>query len=164
MKERNNLFFATGIPSLFLIFAVLILVTLSLLGYGTSSQTLSSSTLSLEQNTAYYKSCGEAADFYTSAQEALSEFQEQANDETTFFLLAGSYFTQIKNVTWDADTHQVQYVQAFSDTQSLHAVFLVSLDNTRTSAPPQPLSILAWNTIVTADWDPDTSQSVYKGE
>ncbi len=38
MRERQSLFSATGIPSLFLIFAVLMLVTLSLLGYGTSRQ------------------------------------------------------------------------------------------------------------------------------
>ena len=24
--------------------------------------------------------------------------------------------------------------------------------------------ILSWNTVVTADWNPDNSQSVYKGE
>ena len=35
MKEKNHLFSATGIPSLFLIFGVLMLVILSLLGYGT---------------------------------------------------------------------------------------------------------------------------------
>ena len=49
MKEKNHLFSATGIPSLFLIFGVLMLVILSLLGYGTSRQDLRSSSLSLEQ-------------------------------------------------------------------------------------------------------------------
>ena len=38
MNEKNHLFSATGIPSLFLIFGVLMLVILSLLGYGTSRQ------------------------------------------------------------------------------------------------------------------------------
>ena len=42
MKEKKNLFSATGIPSLFLIFGVLMLVILSLLGYGTSRQDLQS--------------------------------------------------------------------------------------------------------------------------
>ena len=46
MKEKNHLFSATGIPSLFLIFGVLMLVILSLLGYGTSRQDLRSSSLS----------------------------------------------------------------------------------------------------------------------
>ena len=49
MKEKNHLFSATGIPSLFLIFGVLMLVILSLLGYGTSRQDLRASSLSLEQ-------------------------------------------------------------------------------------------------------------------
>ena len=40
MKEKNHLFSATGIPSLFLIFGVLMLVILSLLGYGTSRQSV----------------------------------------------------------------------------------------------------------------------------
>lgn len=48
MTERKNLFSATGIPSLFLIFAVLMLVILSLLGYGTSRQDLRTSSLALE--------------------------------------------------------------------------------------------------------------------
>ena len=52
MKEKKNLFSATGIPSLFLIFGVLMLVILSLLGYGTSRQDLRASTLSLKQTTA----------------------------------------------------------------------------------------------------------------
>ena len=53
MKEKNHLFSATGIPSLFLIFGVLMLVILSLLGYGTSRQDLCASSLSLEQTSAY---------------------------------------------------------------------------------------------------------------
>ena len=63
MKEKNHLFSATGIPSLFLIFGVLMLVILSLLGYGTSRQDLRASSLSLEQTSAYYNACSEAADF-----------------------------------------------------------------------------------------------------
>ena len=57
MKEKNHLFSATGIPSLFLIFGVLMLVILSLLGYGTSRQDLRASSLSLEQTSAYYNAC-----------------------------------------------------------------------------------------------------------
>ena len=64
MKEKNHLFSATGIPSLFLIFGVLMLVILSLLGYGTSRQDLRASSLYLEQTSAYYNACSEAADFY----------------------------------------------------------------------------------------------------
>ena len=75
MKEKNHLFSATGIPSLFLIFGVLMLVILSLLGYGTSRQDLRSSSLSLEQTSAYYNVCSEAADFYSELVQTLEGFQ-----------------------------------------------------------------------------------------
>ena len=169
MKKRTTLFSATGIPSLFLIFSVLILVILSLLGYGTSRQNLRSSTLSLEQTTAYYESCGKVTDFYNQTLKDLKEFQDQAKDQNYYFRLVGSYFRQKENTSWDEVSHQVQYTQAFSDTQSLLATFQVlysdqpDLSET-VSANADILSILTWNTIVTADWNPDTSQSVYKGE
>ena len=76
MKEKNHLFSATGIPSLFLIFGVLMLVILSLLGYGTSRQDLRASSLSLEQTSAYYNACSEAADFYSDLVQTLEGFHE----------------------------------------------------------------------------------------
>ncbi|MFQ9881098.1 MAG: hypothetical protein ACLRW4_22875 [Ruminococcus sp.] len=76
MKEKNHLFSATGIPSLFLIFGVLMLVILSLLGYGTSRQDLRASSLSLEQTSAYYNACSEAADFYSELVQTLEGFQD----------------------------------------------------------------------------------------
>ena len=82
MKEKNHLFSATGIPSLFLIFGVLMLVILSLLGYGTSRQDLRASSLSLEQTSAYYNACSEAADFYSELVQALEGFKAQAKTET----------------------------------------------------------------------------------
>ena len=84
MKKKNTLFSATGIPSLFLIFAVLMLVILSLLGYGTSRQNLRASTLSLGQTTAYYNACTEATDFYTSLVHTLKKFQTQVKTEDEY--------------------------------------------------------------------------------
>lgn len=161
IRETGSLFSATGIPSLFLIFAVLMLVILSLLGYGTSRQDLSASTLSLEQTTSYYQSCNSATDFYTDAVSSLKEIWQQAPDTEEYFQLAGAYFEKIPEATWDAASHQVQYVQEFSKTQSLLVKLLVSDPSTNADSF---LSILTWNTIVTSDWTPDTSQSVYKGE
>lgn len=166
MKERPALFSATGIPSLFLIFAVLILVTLSLLGYGTARQDLSSSTLSLEQTTAYYQSCDAATDFYADAVQNLKSIQALASDPEEYFQLAGSYFSKLPGATWDADTHKVQYMQAFSHTQSLLVeLYIPSYSEADTNLGDAAFAdILTWKTIVTADWEPDTSQSVYKGE
>ena len=208
MKEKNHLFSATGIPSLFLIFGVLMLVILSLLGYGTSRQDLRSSSLSLEQTSAYYNACSEAAaDFYSELVQTLEGFQEQAKTETAYYQLVSDYLNSQENVKWDSEEHTAEYVRAFSDTQSLAvkiAVFWtdctadstasdnvvsdnaasdnVASDNASSddAASDNAVSdtinagldvtssniagILSWNTVVTADWNPDNSQSVYKGE
>ena len=165
MKEKKNLFSATGIPSLFLIFGVLMLVILSLpgstisqQGYGTSRQDLRASTLSLEQTTAYYNTCSEAADFYARLVQALEEFQAQTKTDSTYYQLVSDYLDSQENVQWDSDEHTVSYVKAFSDTQSLAAKISVFRTDHNTAR------ILSWNTVVTADWNPDNSQSVYKGE
>ena len=192
MKEKNHLFSATGIPSLFLIFGVLMLVILSLLGYGTSRQDLRSSSLSLEQTSAYYNACSEAADFYSELVQTLEGFQEQAKTETAYYQLVSDHLNSQDNVKWDSEEHTAEYVKAFSDTQSLAvkiAVFLTdctadstasdnaAFDNVASdNAASDPINagldvtsnniagILSWNTVVTADWNPDNSQSVYKGE
>lgn len=195
MKEKNHLFSATGIPSLFLIFGVLMLVILSLLGYGTSRQDLRSSSLSLEQTSAYYNACSEAADFYSDLVQTLEEFQEQAKTETAYYQLVSDYLNSQENVEWNSEEHTAEYVKAFSDTQSLAvkvSVFwtdrtadstasdtaasdtaasdTVASDCTVTNnagldvASSNTARILSWNTVVTADWNPDNSQSVYKGE
>ena len=212
MKEKNHLFSATGIPSLFLIFGVLMLVILSLLGYGTSRQDLRSSSLSLEQTSAYYNACSEAADFYSDLVQTLEGFQAQAKSESAYYQLVSDHLNSQENVKWDSEEHTAEYVKAFSDTQSLAvkiAVFLTdctadstasdnassdnassddaasddaSSDNASSddaasdNAASDTINagldmtssniagILSWNTVVTADWNPDNRQSVYKGE
>ena len=212
MKEKNHLFSATGIPSLFLIFGVLMLVILSLLGYGTSRQDLRASRLSLEQTSAYYNACSEAADFYSELVQTLEGFQEQAKTETAYYQLVSDYLNSQENVNWNSEEHTAEYVKAFSDTQSLAVKIVVfwtdctadstasataAFDNVASdnvasdnAASDNVVSdnaasdnaasdtinagldmtssniagILSWNTVVTADWNPDNSQSVYKGE
>ena len=201
MKEKNHLFSATGIPSLFLIFGVLMLVILSLLGYGTSRQDLRASSLSLEQTSAYYNACSEAADFYSELVQTLEGFQEQAKTETAYYQLVSDHLNSQENVKWDSEEHTAEYVRAFSDTQSLavkvsvfwtdrtadSTAFDAAASDTATSdtiasdivasdivasnrtvtnnvTSSNIAGILSWNTVVTADWNPDNSQSVYKGE
>lgn len=182
MKEKNHLFSATGIPSLFLIFGVLMLVILSLLGYGTSRQDLRASSLSLEQTSAYYNACSEAADFYSELVQTLEGFQEQAKTETAYYQLVSDYLNSQENVEWDSEEHTAEYVKAFSDTQSLAVKVSIfwtvrTADSTASDTAASDTvnaglnmtssniaGILSWNTVVTADWNPDNSQSVYKGE
>lgn len=182
MKEKNHLFSATGIPSLFLIFGVLMLVILSLLGYGTSRQDLRASSLSLEQTSAYYNACSEAADFYSDLVQTLEGFQAQVKSESAYYKLVSDYLNSQENVKWDSEEHTAEYVKAFSDTQSLAVKVSVfwtdctadstTSDNAASDTINAGLDvtssniagILSWNTVVTADWNPDNSQSVYKGE
>ena len=181
------------------------LVILSLLGYGTSRQDLRSSSLSLEQTSAYYNACSEAADFYSDLVQTLEEFQEQANTETAYYQLVSDHLNSQENVKWNSEEHTAEYMKAFSDTQSLAvkvSIFwtvrtadstasdiaasdtaasdtvasdtitsdIVASDRTVTNnagldvASSNIAGILSWNTVVTADWNPDNSQSVYKGE
>ena len=95
------------------------LVILSLLGYGTSRQDLRSSSLSLEQTSAYYNACSEAADFYSDLVQTLEEFQEQAKTETAYYQLVSDHLNSQENVKWDSEEHTAEYMNAFSDTQSL---------------------------------------------
>ena len=220
MKEKNHLFSATGIPSLFLIFGVLMLVILSLLGYGTSRQDLRASSLSLKQTSAYYNACSEAADFYSDLVQTLEGFQAQVKSESSYYKLVSDYLNSQENVKWDSEEHTAEYMKAFSDTQSLAVkVSVFWTDRTADSTASDTVAsdtaasdtaasdtvasdaaasdtvasdaaasdtaasdrtvtnnagldvassniagILSWNTVVTADWNPDNSQSVYKGE
>lgn len=210
MKEKNHLFSATGIPSFFLIFGVLMLVILSLLGYGTSRQDLCASSLSLEQTSAYYNACSEAADFYSELVQTLEGFQAQVKSESAYYKLVSDYLNSQENVKWDSEEHTAEYMKAFSDTQSLAVkVSVFWTDRTADSTASDTVAsdtaasdtaasdtvasdaaasdtaasdrtvtnnagldmtssniagILSWNTVVTADWNPDNSQSVYKGE
>ena len=158
------------------------LVILSLLGYGTSRQDLRSSSLSLEQTSAYYNACSEAADFYSELVQTLEGFQTQAKTETAYYQLVSDYLNSQENVEWDSEEHTAEYVKAFSDTQSLAVkVSVFWTDRTADSTASDTVAsdtinagldmtssniagILSWNTVVTADWNPDNSQSVYKGE
>ena len=168
------------------------LVILSLLGYGTSRQDLRASSLSLEQTSAYYNACSEAADFYSELVQTLEGFQTQAKTETAYYQLVSDYLNSQENVEWNSEEHTAEYVKAFSDTQSLAVkVSVFWTDRTADSTASDTAAsdtvasdtaasdtinagldmtssniagILSWNTVVTADWNPDNSQSVYKGE
>ena len=163
------------------------LVILSLLGYGTSRQDLRASSLSLEQTSAYYNACSEAADFYSDLVQTLEGFQAQAKSESAYYQLVSDHLNSQENAKWDSEEHTAEYVKAFSDTQSLAVKIVVfwtdcTADSTAsdTAASDTAASdtinagldmtssniagILSWNTVVTADWNPDNSQSVYKGE
>lgn len=165
MNEKHNLFSATGIPSLFLIFAVLMLVILSLLGYGTSRQDLKASTLSLKQATDYYNACNDATDFCSELSQTLERFRRQAANKNEYYQLVADYAETAAKTQWTSKDHILQYSTAFSQTQSLSvSIAILWPDKTAEDSTCSFAKILTWNTTVTADWNPDTKQSVYKGE
>ena len=168
-----------------------------MLGYGTSRQDLRASSLSLEQTSAYYNACSEAADFYSDLVQTLEGFQAQVKSESSYYKLVSDYLNSQENVKWDSEEHTAEYMNAFSDTQSLAVkVSVFWTDRTADSTASDTAAsdtvasdtaasdtvasdtinagldmtssniagILSWNTVVTADWNPDNSQSVYKGE
>ena len=109
-------------------------------------------------------------------------FHEQAKTETAYYQLVSDYLNSQENVEWNSEEHTAEYVKAFSDTQSLAVkVSVFWTDRTADSTASDTAAsdtvnaglnmtssniagILSWNTVVTADWNPDNSQSVYKGE
>ena len=103
------------------------LVILSLLGYGTSRQDLRASSLSLEQTSAYYNACSEAADFYSDLVQTLEGFQAQVKSESSYYKLVSDYLNSQENVKWDSEEHTAEYMNAFSDTQSLAVKVSVSV-------------------------------------
>ena len=163
----------------------------------TSRQDLRASSLSLEQTSAYYNACSEAADFYSDLVQTLEGFQAQVKSESAYYKLVSDYLNSQENVKWDSEEHTAEYMNAFSDTQSLAVkVSVFWTDRTADSTASDTAAsdtvasdtaasdtvasdtinagldmtssniagILSWNTVVTADWNPDNSQSVYKGE
>ena len=54
---RKKSFISTGIPTIFMVFAVLCLVILALMSWGTSMNDLASARLSLTQSEKYYEAC-----------------------------------------------------------------------------------------------------------
>ena len=156
MKSRKNTLVTAGIPSLFLIFSVLVMVILALLTYGTSRSDKRLSSDSLEQTTAYYKATGTATDLFNDIRSrVLSDHSLPTEEELKN--LAGAYPDTIM-VSADPAASSLFYEIAFSDSQCLHVE--VSYD---TEAEEPALHIDVWDTRTTGSWDPDTTQHLFQG-
>ena len=160
MNRRHTFFAATGIPSLFLIFAVLCLAVFSLLTLGSSRSELNSARVSMEQTEEYYKACQEATDTITKIRNSLRSYRKQASSEADYLKLATDLSNEFDNVSFeDSSSNILTLTQSFSDTQSL--VIRIQLLYPRDSGSDDLLKISEWKTAITASWNPDTSQSVY---
>lgn len=160
MNRRHTFFASTGIPSLFLIFAVLCMVVFSLLTLGSSRSELNSARLSMEQTEQYYNACQKAADTVAEIQEVLQTYHTQASNKEEFMKLAGDLSSEFEGLAFDDSSDDILILShPFSDTQSL--LVRMQILYPQTSADKKLIKILQWKTVITADWNPDTSQSVY---
>lgn len=161
MKQKHSFFVTAGIPSLFLIFSVLVLAVLSLLTLGNSRSSLNTARRSLDQTEAYYTACKEATETITTLKNLLAQNVRNTSDEDTYFSEAGQLAEDQDGLTWDSDQHTISFSQKISDTQQLSVILKVLYPVTSNSPVLEPLQ---WSTELTGTWEPDNSQNVFKGE
>ena len=123
MNEEKSTLVTSGIPSLFLIFAVLVMVTLALLSYGTSRSDVRLSRNSIDQMEAYYKAAAEATERFNQLKDAPPEdgsavsFSVPFSDSQCIYVeaaLKGDRLTPVvwetRSIgTWEPDTIQHLY-------------------------------------------------------
>lgn len=158
MNRKRNLFSATGIPSLFLIFAVLCLAVLSLLTLGTSRSSLNSASLSMEQTRRYYEACQKASDTVVQIQKFLSDYYRHSSGQEDYFSTSGQISSDISGITFGEKDRTVSFSCAFSDTQELSVKLQILYPE---DADSTYVKILEWKTETTGTWNPDTTQNLY---
>lgn len=161
MKEHNSFFTATGIPSLFLIFSVLCLAVLSLLALGNSRSELSAARNSMQQTENYYNACNKASSAVNALQEKLADAYQQANDQKNYFTLVEQFCADHSEYTFDSKEQTLTFTEPLSDTQQLIVCLHVLYPS---QSSDSLIQILQWKTDTTTTWNPDSSQSVYKGD
>lgn len=157
MKRERTSLITMGIPSLFLIFAVLCLVILSLLTLGASRSDLSASLRSMEQTEAYYNACAQATELCEKAGSLLSEARRESKDREDYFRLAAR--CEEEGLQWTEETGRLRFSLPISGTQELTAELQV-LYPEKEGDPC--MKIVLWNTSAAGEWNPDTRQPVYK--
>lgn len=159
MKKKHNSMVTLGITSLFLIFAVLCMVILSLLTLGSARSDLRMSRRSMEQTTAYYDACSKATELCLQAEEFLETAYQEAADEKDYYRTVSELRTQ--GFLWVENTEILSFEVPYTDTQVLRAEATVLYP-----ADPQGpfLELNTWQTYSFGTWNPDTKQPVYTKE
>ena len=160
-KKRGSLV-SIGIPSIFLIFAVLTMSVLAVLTYMTSRSDQAESALALEQTQAYYAACSRACDTLVLFQKAWEEeaFSDPADEEAVIrkaVRITQDLSQENADLTLkiDEEAHQLALTVPFTDKLSL--VVLVRLPYQ--SRPD--FTVSRWQSVYTGEWRADTSWSVY---
>ena len=159
MKQRRSSFMAIGIPSMFVIFAVLCLVILSLLSLGTSRQDMQSSQRSLEQTTAYYQACAQASENYQTIADYIHQICGEDISKNTYDSDMSTVSSLCPNASWDSQKETVFFSVPMNDEQSVFVEISASWSQMLSGTSPE---ITVWKTISTKTWNPDTRQPVYQ--
>lgn len=149
-----------GIPSLFLIFSVLVLSVLALLTLGSSRSSLNTAQHSLEQTENYYAACTKATETISQFRSSVRQFTAESASEAEYFSRIGEFADTKDTLTWDSAKHTLSFSEKISDTLQLSVVLEVFYPAEKSSSA---LNILQWNTELTHSWTPDNSQNVFKG-
>lgn len=160
MKQKHSFFVTVGIPSLFLIFSVLVLSVLTLLTLGSSRSSLNTAQHSLEQTENYYVACAKATETVSQLRSSARQFAAESVSEDEYFSRIGEFADTQGTLTWDSSEHTLSFSEKISDTQQLSVVLELFYPAEKNSSA---LNILQWNTELTHSWTPDNSQNVFKG-
>lgn len=160
MKRKYPFFTSIGIPSIILIFSVLCMTIFALLTLSNSRNALNTSKLSLEQTKSYYNACSNAAEKINDIQKSISDFYKKYPNESDFYVKINNVFETDNEISYNTDTHVFEFYEIITDTKSLYVKTKIIFP---TDSDSSSIKILLWKSVSTAQWEPDTSQSVYKG-
>lgn len=160
MKQKHPFFVTVGIPSLFLIFSVLVLSVLALLTLGSSRSSLNTAQHSLEQTENYYAACAKATETVSQFRSSARQFAAESANEAEYFSRIREFADTQGTLTWDSSEHTLSFSEKISDTLQLSVVLELFYPAEKSSSA---LTILQWNTELTHSWTPDNSQNVFKG-
>ncbi len=154
--KKNRPLVTLGITSLFLIFAVLCMVILSLLTLGSARSDLRMSKRSMKQTEAYYAACSKAAQLCLDAEDFLKASYLDTRGEKDYMDKVSELCSL--GFLWKEDTHTLSVQIPFSDTQFLHTEASVCYPD----SPKGPfLRLNTWQTYSDGAWTPDTKQPVF---
>jgi type II secretory pathway component PulJ len=165
MKQNHAPLLNVGIPSLFLIFLLLCLVTFSVLSLSSAKADEKLSQRTADRVTEYYTASNEANRTLSQVDTDLMACYEKSENQTAYWKNVTDFFSsQDEFEVIDSDSSDtglaLQWQTTINDSQEL----LVCLDVVYPTSDGEALyQITKWEVENTTEWTPDLSQPVYQG-
>jgi type II secretory pathway component PulJ len=165
MKQNRAPLLNVGIPSLFLIFLLLCLVTFSVLSLSSAKADEKLSQKTADRVTEYYTASNEANRTLSQVDTDLMACYEKSENETAYRQNVTDLFSsQDAFEVIDSDSSDtgltLQWQTPINDSQAL----FVCLDVVYPTSDGESFyQITKWETQNTTEWTPDLSQPVYQG-